>query len=45
MTAGIHNSADIIAVVGATSMGKGLYIKPELRRTPKSRGIVVWSPL
>ncbi|MEN2471063.1 hypothetical protein [Burkholderia sp. GS2Y] len=45
MTAGIHNSADIIGVVGATSMGKGLYIKADLRRVPRSRGIVVWSPL
>jgi hypothetical protein len=45
MGAGIHNSADIIGVVGATSMGKGLFIKPYLRKQPRTRGIVAWSPL
>lgn len=41
--AGITNNAKIIAVVGASGMGKGLFVKAELR---KVRGpILVWSPL
>lgn len=43
--AGIGNSADIIGVVGASGMGKGLFVKAYLRSLPRSRAIVVWSPL
>jgi hypothetical protein len=39
------NSAAIIAVVGASGNGKGLFIKEQLRRVRKTRGILVWSPL
>jgi hypothetical protein len=43
-TGGAHNSARIIAVVGASGMGKGRYIKTEL--LPTFRGpVMVWSPL
>jgi hypothetical protein len=43
MSAGTSNSANITAVIGASGMGKGLYVKEELRRW---RGpILVWSPL
>ncbi|PMS38453.1 hypothetical protein [Trinickia symbiotica] len=45
MSAGIHNSADIIGVVGASSMGKGIFVKGYLRKLPRRRPIVVWSPL
>lgn len=45
MSAGTQNSADIIGVVGASGMGKGLYVKSLLRKLPRSRAIVVWSPL
>lgn len=45
MTAGIHNSADIIGVVGASSMGKGIYVKDYLRRQSKRRPMAIWSPL
>lgn len=45
MSAGIHNSADIIGVVGASSMGKGIYVKDYLRRLPRSRPVLVWSLL
>jgi hypothetical protein len=42
-TAGTGNQAHIIAVVGASGNGKGLYVKSWLRKT---RGpILVWSPL
>ncbi|WP_321797115.1 hypothetical protein [Burkholderia sp. BCC1988] len=43
--AAITNSADIIGVVGASGMGKGLYVKDYLRRLRASRGVLVWSPL
>lgn len=39
------NSADIIGVVGASGMGKGLFVKEELRRLPKSRPVLIWSLL
>ncbi|WP_246794593.1 hypothetical protein [Burkholderia perseverans] len=42
---GIRNSADIIGVVGASGMGKGIYVKGELRKLPRSRPVLVWSPL
>lgn len=45
MTAGTANSADIIGVVGASGMGKGLFVKAYLRKLPKARPVVVWSPL
>jgi hypothetical protein len=41
---GTHNSARIIAVVGASGMGKGATVKSEI--LPAFRGrVVVWSPL
>lgn len=39
------NSADIIGVVGASGMGKGLFVKGEMRRLPKGRPVLVWSLL
>lgn len=43
MSAGTSNNAQIIAVIGASGNGKGLYVKERLR---KWRGaILVWSPL
>jgi hypothetical protein len=45
MTAGTHNDADITAVIGATGNGKGVYIKGLLKKLPRSRSILVWSPL
>lgn len=45
MSADIRNSADIIGVIGASGMGKGVYVKGELRRVPRSRPIIVWSLL
>jgi hypothetical protein len=43
MSAGVQNQANIIAVVGASGNGKGIYVKAELR---KLRGpVLVWSPL
>lgn len=45
MTASTANSADIIGVVGASGMGKGIFVKGYLRKLPRTRPIVVWSPL
>ena len=43
MSRGTSNSANIIAVIGASGNGKGLFVKGELARW---RGpIIVWSPL
>lgn len=39
------NSAAIVAVVGASGNGKGLFIKSELRKLPRTRPVLVWSPL
>lgn len=43
MAAGTSNQAHIIAVVGASGNGKGLYVKAWLRKTRAP--ILVWSPL
>jgi hypothetical protein len=43
MGAGTSNQAHIIAVVGASGNGKGLYVKAWLRKTRAP--ILVWSPL
>jgi hypothetical protein len=45
MSTGTSNNAHIVAVVGASGNGKGLYVKELLRRLPRSRPIMVWSPL
>lgn len=43
-TIGTHNAARIVAVVGASGMGKGATVKSEI--LPAFRGrVVVWSPL
>ena len=43
VTAGTKNSADIIAVIGASGTGKSSYIKGELLKRYKR--LVIWSPL
>lgn len=45
MGASVTNSADIIGVVGASGMGKGLFVKAYLRKLPRSRPVLAWSPL
>ena len=42
-TAGTKNSADIIAVIGASGTGKSSHIKGELLKRYKR--LVIWSPL
>jgi hypothetical protein len=44
MTATTANNAHIIAVVGASGNGKGLYVKQWLKRARGAR-MLVWSPL
>jgi hypothetical protein len=45
MSAGTSNNAHIVAVVGASGNGKGLYVKQRLRKLPRTQAILVWSPL
>lgn len=40
-----RNSAAIVAVVGASGNGKGIFIKAELRALPRRAAVLVWSPL